>query len=54
MCALKFYEKNGKHVRKARPDEAPKPLLNGEGASLSNGIPVLPKLDDTLRKRKRR
>ena len=50
---LIIYEKNGKHRRKAKPEEVPKRLVNGEGVSAENGIPVRPKIDARIRREKR-
>jgi len=49
-----YFDKEGKISRKPSrgiPEPRPKPLVEGEGASYENGIPVIPKKDKKLRKR---
>jgi len=49
-----YIDKNGKKKKKPPkgvPPFKPKPVVNGEGCSPKNGIPVLPKLERQVRKR---
>jgi len=51
---LLYVDRKGRVSRrfpKGIPEPKPKPLVEGEGASYEDGIPVIPKLDKELRKR---
>ena len=39
-------------VREGIPPFKPKPLINGDGCSHENGIPVVPKLDGKVRRKR--
>jgi len=57
MNNIIYVNKNGKKSKKPPkgiPKFVPRPVLNGQGASLENGIPVKPKLDMGVRKRAKR
>jgi len=57
MNEIVYIDKNGKRRKKPRqgvPPMRPKPILNGEGVSRENGIPVKPHLDTGVRKRAKR
>ena len=57
MNEIVYVNKKGKRSKKPPkgvPPFKPKPILNGEGVSLENGIPVKPHLDLKVRKRAKR
>jgi len=54
MTEIVYIDKNGKRSKKPPegvPPFKPKPIVNGDGISLRNGIPCKPMLDTEVKKR---